>query len=136
MSTVALVIKWDVSGSQFSESFYDYEILSAPLSPDDDDLLKELNNNKPIRIARNALRQINITFLLQSTNQTAISTLSKLKNIDNVSDMLYIYYKYIADNTAYVKCVMPKGQIPDEIVAAGMDSGRNEITVSFLQLET
>ncbi len=44
MSDTALVIKWDVNSTQFSESFADYELLQAPLSTDDDDMMKELQD--------------------------------------------------------------------------------------------
>jgi hypothetical protein len=134
MSDTALVIKWDVSGSQFSESFADYELLQAPLSTDDDDVMKELQDNAPVRISRTTYRKLVINFILHSTNQQAISTLSKLKNIDSIGDTLYVYYKYIADPTVYKKCVLPKGQVPDEWIVAGMDSGRNELQVEFLEV--
>jgi len=136
MSEVALKIKWDVYSSQFCEDFYDYEVRLIPVSADDDDLLKELEEGKPIRIPRSHYRELQITFLLQSTNETSDSTLSKLKNIDAVDDTLYVYYKYISDDTAYLKCILPKGQIPDELVVAGMDSGRKELVINFLQCET
>ena len=136
MSTEALRITWDVYGTAFYESFYDYEVRLTPVSADDDDQFKELGDGKPVRIARDTYKQLSIIFKLQSTNETADSTLSKLKNIDSVDDTLYIYYKYISDNTAYIKCVLPKGQIPDELVISGRSSGRKELSVEFLQCAT
>jgi hypothetical protein len=136
MSTEALRIKWVVSGTDFYESFYDYEVLLSPLSTDDDDLFKELADNEPIRISRSGLRSLVVNFQLQSTNDTATSTLSKLRNIDSIDDTLYIYYKYISDNTAYIKAVLPKGQIFDELVISGKNSGRKELQVQFLESET
>jgi len=136
MSTEALRITWDVYGTAFYESFYDYEVRLTPVSADDDDQFKELADGKPVRIARDKYQELSINFILQSTNESAESTLSKLKNIDAVDDTLYIYYKYISDNTAYLKCILPKGQIPDELVVAGQNAGGHEITINFLECET
>ena len=117
----AVKISWSVLGSTFSETFDEHEIAATPVAPDADDIIKTLHTGKPSRVSRTGKNRLAITFILHATGQESISTLS-------------VYYKYIADPTAYLDCVLPKGQIPDELVIAGMNSGRREITVEFYEV--
>ena len=129
----AITITWDVYGTDFSETFDEHEVAATPVLSDAEDIIKTLHTGKPSRVSRTGKNKLSITFILHATGPEAITTLSKLKNIDIVEDTLSIYYKYIADNSVYIDCVLPKGQIPDEMVVAGMNAGRREITVEFYE---
>jgi hypothetical protein len=129
----AITISWDVDGTTFSETFDEHEVAATPVLSDAEDIIKTLHTGKPSRVSRTGKNKLSITFILHATGPEAIATLSKLKNIDAVEDTLSVYYKYIADNSVYIDCVLPKGQIPDEMVIAGMNSGRKEITVAFYE---
>ena len=129
----AVTISWDVYGTAFSETFDEHEIAATPVLSDAEDVIKSLHSGKPVRVSRTGKNKLSITFILHATGPEAITTLSKLKNIDIVEDTLSIYYKYIADNSVYIDCVLPKGQIPDEMVVAGMNAGRREITMEFYE---
>ena len=129
----AITIFWDVTGTTFSETFDEHEVAATPVLSDAEDIIKTTHAGKPVRVSRTGKNKLSITFILHATGPEVITTLSKLKNIDAVEDTLSVYYKYIADPTAYIDCVLPKGQIPDEMVVAGMNSGRREIPVEFYE---
>ena len=129
----AVTISWSVYGATFSETFDEHEIAATPVLSDAEDIIKTTHAGKPVRVSRTGKNKLSITFILHATGPEVITTLSKLKNIDIVEDTLSIYYKYIADNSVYIDCVLPKGQIPDEMVVAGMNSGRREIPVEFYE---
>jgi len=116
--------------------FYDYEVRDTSIYPRDYSIVKKLGTGKPKLINRSGYNRIPITFNLQSTNAVATSTLTKLKTLrDRTDDLFVLYYKRIDNSDVYRFVTFDRKQIPDDITIAGMFSGRQNITVEFIEID-
>ena len=128
MATVAVRITFDGT----TVDFYDYEIVPIKANEGRNSLLKKKWTGKYNDIRRTGFGSLTITFNVQSSSSAATSTLSKLQQLEESdSDEFYIYPKYIDDNTLYYRCILLRGQVPEELGVAGYNAGRKNVEVEF-----
>jgi len=131
MADVALRVTFDGT----TVDFYDYEVLNISAREGRNSLLKKKWTGLFNDIRRTGFGSLTIKFMVQSSSSAATSTLSKLQQLEESdSDEFYLYPKYVDDNTLYYRCVLLRGQIPEELGVAGYNAGRKEIEVEFYEV--
>ena len=139
MSSVALKIKRLVGSTWIETDFYDYEVGKVEITSRKKSILKTLGTGRPKQVIRNQNRIISVPFRIYTTNDSATSTLSKLKDVEAYEAngaKLHIYPKYIDDPSLEFVVIMPKGQGLDQIAVAGRHGGGSGLTVEFLEVES
>lgn len=142
MSDIAVKIQRNVAStpppySWTDEDFYVHEIGPVIIFDGRSSNRKILGDGSPKIIKRTGFGYVTITFKL-TTPTDELSTLDKLKNLETFTgtdQRLIIYPKYQKDPEIARICILPTGQIPDEVGLGGYNDYGEEITVQFLELE-
>lgn len=136
MSTIAVKFKIEggaVPGNWTEIDFYGYEIRNEPVIDGRKSIIKRLGTGLPKIIKKTGFGNINITFVIYK--QETLKKLQLLETLARDADNIKVYPAYVSNPAKYRIVIMPTGQIPDEVLIAGRNSGGQDITIDFLESE-